>query len=74
VSQEKEIYRPSWLAIVALAMGALAILAFFLAELELVPLPNDGRLGLLLVAMVMVGGLAELVIAFRSRNNSDDDD
>jgi len=71
---EPRIYRPGLLAVVAVGFGALAILVFFLADLGLVPLPNDGRLGLLLLAMAAVGFLAELLIAFRSRNNPRDDD
>jgi Zn-dependent protease with chaperone function len=70
----QRVYRPGLLAVVAVTFGGLAILVFFLAELGLVPLPNDGRLGLVLIALVAVGFLAELVIAHRSRNNPRDDD
>jgi uncharacterized RDD family membrane protein YckC len=70
---EARVYRPGLLAVIAVGLGAVAILLFFLADLGLVPLPNDGRLGLLLLAMVVVGILAELLIAFRSRKNPRDD-
>jgi soluble P-type ATPase len=73
-ADEVRVYRPGLLAVIAVGLGAAAILLFFLADLGLVPLPNDGRLGLLLLAMVVVGILAELLIALRSRNNSSDDD
>jgi pilus assembly protein TadC len=69
-----EEYRPGLLAVIAVVFGGLAILFFFLAELGLVPFPDDRRIGLVLPALVLVGIAAELTIAYRSRNNPSDDD
>jgi len=70
---EQEGYRPGWVLMLLLTAGAIAATVFYLGELGIVDVPHAGTAGGVLLAVFVLGYVADLVIAFRSRNNPDDD-